>query len=105
LSFRSKLPISEFLTIQKGKVNIDGTRTKNYHYACGGYINKGKSVTQELDNKRTANQQSNSQAATSFSAKNQCNLEQWAKSLCVHYIYLITLLLVFEHKSCCHALF
>ena len=35
------------VTIQKGKINLDGTRCKNFYYACGGYISKGKSVCQK----------------------------------------------------------
>jgi hypothetical protein len=34
------------LTRAKGKKRSDGTRVKNYHYACGGYITKGRAVCQ-----------------------------------------------------------
>ena len=32
------------ITRSKGKLNLDGTRTKNFYYGCGGYISRGKSV-------------------------------------------------------------
>ena len=34
------------LTRAKGKKRSDGTRVKNYYYACGGYITKGRTVCQ-----------------------------------------------------------
>ena len=34
------------LTRAKGKKRTDGTRAKNYYYACGGYITKGRAVCQ-----------------------------------------------------------
>ncbi len=34
------------LTRAKGKKHSDGTRAKNYYYACGGYITKGRAVCQ-----------------------------------------------------------
>jgi DNA invertase Pin-like site-specific DNA recombinase len=34
------------LTRAKGKKRSDGTRPKNYYYACGGYITKGRAVCQ-----------------------------------------------------------
>jgi ribosomal protein S10 len=33
-------------TSAKGKTNLDGTKTKNFYYACGGYISRGNSVCQ-----------------------------------------------------------
>jgi len=34
------------LTRAKGKKRADGTRAKNYYYACGGYITKGRAICQ-----------------------------------------------------------
>ena len=31
-------------TSAKGKISLEGTRSKNYYYACGGYISKGNFV-------------------------------------------------------------